>query len=50
MEIALSGLQSTIFLQKKSGFNWLKYEHLESMSLEKKLVAILKGVVCACII
>lgn len=36
MEIVLPGLQGTVFLQTKSGFNWLKYEHLESTSLEKK--------------
>lgn len=29
MEIALPGLQGTIFLQ--IDFNWLNYEHLESI-------------------
>lgn len=29
------GLQNIMFLQRKLGFNWLKYEHLENMLLEK---------------
>lgn len=50
MEITLPGLQGIVFLQRKSGLNWLKYEHLESMPLEKKSVAILKEVVYASIV